>query len=302
MTDRVLDLAEGGARLRVRDRQLVIERPQHDPVRVPASDVAVLILAHPQVTCTQSVFAALMECGAAVITCDRQYLPAGLLLPTVGHSSQAERFAAQAAAPAPRKKRAWQQIVRAKLHAQAAVLEALRQTDGALRELAKRVRSGDPENIEAQAARRYWPLLFDDPAFRRRREAPDQNRLLNYGYAVLRAMVARAVCAAGLHPSLGLHHHNRYDAYCLADDLMEPYRPVVDGAVVEHVAAYGRDAPLDRAAKQCLLEALTDRYAADGEVRTLFDLITRTASSLAQVYLGQATRLRYPKEFGRAGE
>jgi len=295
-----LDFAEGAAYLHVRDEQLVVERDGHPVASIPVADIAVIILAHPRVTCTQSVFAVLMEKGGAIVTCDRQHLPAGLLLPTAAHFAQTERFAVQAAAKAPRKKRAWQQIVRHKILAQAALLQDLHGDGVGLRELAKRVRSGDPENVEAQAARRYWPALFTDPQFRRRRDGKGPNRLLNYGYAVLRAVVARAICAAGLHPSLGLHHHNRYNAYCLADDLMEPYRPLVDAAVVEHVGCHGQDAPLDRVGKQALLELITGRFNVDGEVRTLFDIAGRTASSLAQVYQGNVDRLWYPREIRRA--
>ena len=133
-------------------------------------------------------------------------------------------------------KRLWRQIVRAKIKAQAALLVELRGTDFGLGALVLRVRSGDPSNVEARAARRYWPHVFADLDFRRHRENEDQNILLNYGYAVLRAIIARAICAAGLHPSLGIHHHNRYNAFCLADDLMEPFRPAVDHAVAEYMA------------------------------------------------------------------
>ena len=148
-----------------------------------------------------------------------------MLLPLVGHHLQARRFVAQAAASVPTKKRLWRQIVRAKIELQAHTLETLHGDSAGVRPLMRLVRSGDPENVEARAARAYWPLLFADDDFRRDHERGDQNRLLNYGYTVLRAIVARAICAAGLHPALGLHHHNQYSAFCLADDLMEPFRP-----------------------------------------------------------------------------
>jgi len=247
------------------------------------------------------MLADLMQAGGAFVVCDDRHLPVGMMLPLTGHSIQAERFAAQAAAPLPVKKRLWKQIVRRKILAQADLLRQLRGDDHGLIAIARSVRSGDPSNREAVASRRYWPALFDDPTFRRRFDAPDVNRLLNYGYAVLRAVVGRAICAAGLHPSLGLHHHNHYDPFCLADDLMEPYRPLVDAAVVEHVGCYGHDAPLDRAGKEALLGAILSRYRADGEVRTLFDIAARTAVSLAKVFLKQSSSLDYPKEFTDAG-
>ena len=295
MTDRILDITEAGAVLRVQHSQLVIARRDDDDVSVPIEDLAAIVLANPQVTCTVPALAALMDHGATVVVCNASHTPCGLMLPTAAHFSQTERFAAQASAAKPVSKRLWKQIVQHKVREQACLLEQIRGGDFGLRELAHTVRSGDPRNVEAQAARRYWPALFDDPDFRRRRDADDQNRLLNYGYAVLRATVGRAISAVGLHPSLGLHHHNRYNAFCLADDLMEPYRVLVDQAVIEHVATYGKNAPLDRVARQALLDPFTQRLDSGGESRSLFDHLARTASSLAKVYLQQAEALEYPE-------
>lgn len=295
MTERILDFAESRAYLRLQHEQLVVDREEDAAITVPMSEVAALILAHPKVTCSQPALAQLMHHGAAVIICDASNRPVGMMLPIEGHSVQTERFAAQASATLPTKKRLWKDIVRRKIQQQAELLETIHGGDHGLHHLAKSVRSGDTSNREATAARRYWTALFDDPTFRRRFDAHDQNRLLNYGYAVLRAVVGRAVCAAGLHPSLGVHHHNRYNAFCLADDLMEPYRPLIDEAVVEFVNSYGADAPLDRVGKQMLLEAILQRYRADDEVRTLFDLCSRTAVSLAKVFLNESDRIWYPK-------
>lgn len=300
MTDRILDFSDGAAYLRVGNAQLVVERKDEPNVTVPLCEVAAIVLTHSQATCSQPVLARLMTHGGAVVVCDSTHLPVGIMLPIQGHSVQTQRFAAQAAAPLPLKKRLWKQIVQTKIRAQADLLRDLRGEDYGLGKIAAGVRSGDASNREAVASRRYWPALFGDPTFRRRFDAPDANRLLNYGYAVLRAVVGRGICAAGLHPSLGLHHHNRYNAFCLADDLMEPYRPLVDSAVVGHVGAYGSDAQLDRIGKQALLEAILARYQADGEVRTLFDLCSRTAVSLAKVFLKESDRLEYPKQIGDA--
>ncbi len=299
MTERVLDLTGGGAYLKVHNRQLLIERHDEPPCSVPLAELSALIIAHPQVLCTQTALAGVVESGGAVIVCGHDHRPVGLMLSIDGHCTQTERFMAQAAAKKPLKKRLWKTIVRTKVLAQAALLQTLRGGDHGIRALAGRVRSGDPSNVEAQASRRYWPALFDDPDFRRRREGGGVNTLLNYGYAVLRATMGRAICAVGLHPSIGVHHHNRYNAFCLADDLMEPYRPVVDEVVVEHAAERGMDAPLDPRAKRALLEALTGRYRVDGEVRTLFDAANRTASSLAKVFLAQEQSLWLPKEMDR---
>jgi CRISPR-associated protein Cas1 len=295
MIERIIDLSEAPAYLRVERQQLRIDRKDADSAQVPLSEVGVLILAHRQVTCTASVLSGLMSQGSAVIACNERNLPTGLMLPTDAHFAQAERFIAQASITVPLKKRLWKQIVIAKIKAQAGLLQSLYDDDRGLKTLVGRIRSGDPSNLEAQASRRYWPALFDDDSFRRRRELEDQNRLLNYGYAILRAMLGRAICAAGLHPSLGVHHHNRYNAFCLADDLMEPYRPLIDSAVVEHVRSYGPDAPLDRTAKTALLETATNRYPSEGEMRTLFDLATRTASSLVKVFLKEEQSVFFPE-------
>lgn len=179
--ERVIDLSEEPARLSVRNSLLIVARGEEPEVSVPLSEVAALCLSHPQVTLTQPVLARLAEAGAIVITCDSRRLPVGMLLPLVGHFSQAERFAAQAAAPLPTRKRLWQAIVRAKIRAQAQALQDLRHTDGGLLELVARVRSGDSTNVEAEASRRYWPVLFRDPEFRRGRFEPGRNALLNYG-------------------------------------------------------------------------------------------------------------------------
>jgi CRISPR-associated protein Cas1 len=202
---------------------------------IPFADIAVLVTSHPQISFTQAALAGLAAAGGMLIVSNEKHLPAAMLLPLSTHSTQTERFARQAAVSLPTRKRAWQQIVQAKLRAQARLLEETTGADQGLRVMAAKVRSGDPDNLEAQAARIYWPALLGKDAsgepFRRDPEGEGINVHLNYGYAVLRAIVARALCASGLHPSLGVHHHNRYDTFCLADDLMEPFRPLVDRVV-----------------------------------------------------------------------
>ena len=207
MTERILDIPEGPARLSVNLGRLVIKRGE-ETVTMPISELAVLVVSHPAVSYTHAVLAGLCAEGGAVVLCNEKRLPVGMLFPLEGHFAQVERFSAQAASSLPTKKQLWKQIVRAKVLAQGRLLEKLSGADRGLILMARRVRSGDPSNIEAQASRRYWPALFGED-FRRNPDSPGENQLLNYGYAVLRAVVARAVCAAGLHPSLGLHHHNR---------------------------------------------------------------------------------------------
>ncbi|MGH8192769.1 MAG: type II CRISPR-associated endonuclease Cas1 [Rhodanobacteraceae bacterium] len=294
MSDRVLDLSDSEAMLSVRLGNLVVRRKDQPETTVPLIDLSVLVVSNPQVLYTQAVLANLAANGGTFIACDERHLPVAMLLPLAGNSVQTERFVWQAQAGAPLRKRLWRQVVRAKIQAQAKLLRAARGEDWGLGALAKRVRSGDPENIEAQAARRYWLALFGDD-FRRDRMLPDQNRNLNYGYAILRGIVTRAICAVGLHPSFGLHHHNRYDAFCLADDLMEPLRPLVDAAVLDWIGVHGTDAAFDKTAKAALLQPLLGRIRSEGESRTVFDVAFRTASSVVAALAGERKDLVLPE-------
>jgi len=295
MTERLIDLAHDPAQLSVRLEQLVIERDEDQTVTIPLDEIGVVVVSHPRVSFTHAVLAGIAARNGAFVVCDEKHMPVGMILPLQSHHLQSERFADQAAVSLPTRKRLWQQIVKAKVKAQGRLLKQLCGDDCGLSALAGRVRSGDPDNIESRASRRYWPALFGDPEFRRDRNADDCNRHLNYGYAVLRAIVARAICAAGLHPSLGLHHHNRYDTFALASDLMEPFRPLVDSAVARFAEETGAVAALDKKAKGALLEPLTGRLRFEGDERTLFDVAARTAWSLAQVYAGRRKGLVLPE-------
>jgi CRISPR-associated protein Cas1 len=315
MTERILDLSERPARLSVRNGMLVIDffpvetvspapdgRDPQSGLRatgsaaqtVPLADIAVLIAAHPQISFSHAVLAGLAEAGGMFIACNEKRMPCAMLLPLENHSTQTERFQAQANLPLPNRKRLWQQIVKAKVLAQARLLREFTEQDWGLEMLVATVRSGDPQNIEGRAARIYWKNLFGEDDFRRDPEGEGLNPPLNYGYAILRAMVARALCAAGLHPSLGIHHHNRYDAFCLADDLMEPFRPLVDRAVAELRQKRGSDPALDRESKRAILQALLARFSAEGESRTLFDWVSRSASSLAAAVESGEKKLAIP--------
>ncbi len=292
--ERIVGLAEEPARLNVRNSLLVIARSGAPETTIPLAEVAVLVLEHPQVVLTQAVLAGIAAGGGIIIGCDAKHMPAAMLLPLDTHFAQRERFALQAQASLPLRKRLWQSLVKAKIRAQARVLTEFNGHDSGLSDLLPKVRSGDPSNVEAEAARRYWPALFVDPAFRRDRFGESQNSLLNYGYAVLRAIVARAICSAGLHPCLGLHHHNRYDAFALADDLMEPCRPLVDRVAAAYCHKHGPDAILDKAAKAALIGSLMRRFDVAGESRTLFDIMERTSASLASVFAGERRTLLLP--------
>ncbi len=289
MIDRIVEIANP-ARLSIRDAQLVIERPQQEqlalPFTTPISEIAVLLLAHPQISLSQAVLSRIAEAGGSVVTIDGNFLPASMLLPMQSHFVQTERFAKQMKLSLPTRKRLWQQIVRAKIKAQGELLQELQGNDHGLIAMSARVRSGDIGNLEPQAARKYWGLVFDDKTFRRGSDKPDQNRHLDYGYTVLRAAVARALCAAGLHPSIGLQHKNRYDPFCLAADVMEPFRPLVDRRVSQWIAREDAEGAFDSKTKSWMIGATTSRYILDREERSLFDILLRTANSLAKCIAG----------------
>lgn len=293
MTNAIIDVAEQSVDLRASNSLLTIET-QDGKESIPLAEIAALILSANQSTISQAALAGIAEAGGAVVVCGNRFMPTAMLLPLDSHYVQTERLGAQIKVSEPTRKRTWRNIVKAKVSAQADLLEELHATDFGLRALLAQVRSGDSSNVEAQAARIYWLRLFEDPAFRRRRDGEDQNRLLNYGYAVIRAIVARAICASGLHPSIGIQHHNRYDNFCLASDLMEPFRPVIDRVVYQICKSDGPDTPLSPQIKREILRPLYGKYAYVGEKRTLFDIVGKTASSLANVYLGEQRDIVLP--------
>ncbi|WP_339686455.1 type II CRISPR-associated endonuclease Cas1 [Gimesia maris] len=297
MLNRILDISEAPARLKVRLEQLVIDTLQaQQPVTIPIAEIAVLIVSHPQVTYTQRVLSSLVKEGGVFITCDERRLPNGMLVPLQSNYIQVERIAKQSAAKLPLKKRIWQQVIRAKIIAQAELLSMLHNNDFGLFALVSQVKSGDPQNIEARAARKYWSVLFGSNTFLRDRAAHDQNQLLNYGYTVLRAITARAICAAGLHPSIGIHHHNKYNHFCLADDLMEPFRVLVDRTVAIHISENGIDTNFDQSTREILLSVLTERVELNGHTKTLFDALAQTAQSLNDVFAGNKNKIDLPEK------
>lgn len=287
-------MSDRPVRVSVRGELLVLAADGGEAT-VPLAELEALLLAHPQVSISGRALGALGEAGVAVVVGDAALRPAGVLLPIGAHGLIATRFAAQAALSLPARKRLWRQVVRGKVRNQAAALEALGGTDAGLRQLVLEVRSGDRTNVESQAAVRYWRRVFGDDAFRRDRSAGGRNALLNYGYAILRSSVARALCGAGLHPALGLHHHGRSNPLCLADDIMEPFRPVVDVAVARLTVEFGVPEALDADWKRRMVAAVTARVRAAEESRTCFDWQERTVRSLARVIDGEADRIVVPR-------
>lgn len=234
------------AYLSLKDNQLIIKIPEiecsnslskdfkKDSVfSKPVEDIGIVILDNKRITITSGLLEALLDNNVCVITCDTKSMPVGLFLPLCGNTVQSERFREQIAASIPLKKQLWQQTIKQKILNQSAVLNnCLGETFKCMEVWSDDVRSGDAENMEARSASFYWKKLFSHvDGFTRDREGDCPNNLLNYGYAILRAVIARALVSSGLLPTLGIHHHNRYNAYCLADDIMEPYRPYVDELV-----------------------------------------------------------------------
>jgi len=287
MIKRCVEISGGPTHLGLRDRQLVLSREGAELATVPIEDLGVLIVDHPACTYTHGVLVALAENNVAVVISGANHHPAGLLAPFEGHTLQGEAIIAQAAASEAVRGRLWREVVKAKIIAQAALLEVFGAEAGALRELASRVKSGDPENLEAQAAQRYWRHAMGD-GFRRSREGAPPNNLLNYGYTVLRAATARAVCGAGLSPSLGIHHRNRYNAFALADDLMEPLRPAVD---LEVRGLWNRGADdLDKQSRATLIEVLGKPVVWKNEKSPLMVAMQRYAASVREVLAGEIKR------------
>jgi CRISPR-associated protein Cas1 len=291
MIGRVVEIAEDARHLALLRGFMVVESEGAEVGRVPLDDIAVLLVNAHGVTYTNALMTALAGRGAAVVLCAANHRPAAWLWPLEGHHLQTARMAAQWEAPRPLLKRLWQILVQAKIRQQAAVLEAVGQPSGAFDLLARKVRSGDPDNIEAQAARRYWPLLMG-PDFRRDPDAGDVNGLLNYGYAIVRAATARAVVAAGLHPSVPIHHRNRGNSLALVDDLLEPFRPLVDLAVVR-LARDGFDQVTPETKRSLAGIMIRDMQTARGAT-PVTTCLARLASSLAQSFEQKRPELDLP--------
>lgn len=285
------------AYLKTLNDQLVVERRDTGEVKqIPIEDIGILILDHQQITITQVVMAKLLANNTALITCDEIHHPVGMLLNLDGNNLQSQRFKAQIEASVPLKKQLWQQTVTQKIYNQAVGLTKQMVEARLLFNLAREVKSGDSENHEAQAATYYWKHLFPQfLEFRRERFGPPPNNLLNYGYAILRAMVARSLVGSGLLPTLGIHHRNQYNSYCLADDIMEPYRPFVDQVVCGIIRQNGKFLEMTPSMKVELLKIPQMDVIIKGQKSPMFTAIQRTTSSLSKCFEGTAKKILYPQ-------
>ena len=261
---------------------------------VPIEDVGVVVLDNKQITITHALIAALLENNCAIVTCDDRHLPTGLTLPLDGHNLQTERFREQINASEPLRKQMWQQTVVNKIIGQASVLASQGVECKNMLAWAKAVRSGDADNLEGRAAAYYWRNVFKDKDFVRAQDGLPPNNLLNYGYSIIRAMMARALVAAGLLPTLGIHHHNRYNAYCLVDDIMEPYRPFVDVVVIEMMNQGLATEEITTAHKLQLLGLCTADVHIDGHRSPMMLAMQTTAQSVQKCFAGTARKIIYP--------
>lgn len=265
---------------------------------IPVEDIGIVVLDHKQITITQALIESLLDNNVALITCDSTHHPTGLMLPLCGNTIQNERFRAQLDATEPLKKQLWAQTISQKIKNQAAMFGCRDINNNYFTPLYRNVKSGDTDNCEATAAAYYWGNIFNKlPAvgtFKRFREGLPPNNYLNYGYALLRATMARSIVGAGLLPTLGIFHHNRYNAYCLADDLMEPYRPYVDKVVYSIIEENGINEDIPKEIKAILLKIPAMDVLMDGEKSPLMNATQRTAVSLVKCFNAEQRKLVYP--------
>lgn len=298
------------AYLSTRQEQLIVRLPEVEKnetlpdsfkkeaqANIPIEDIGIVILDHQQVIVSHALIAKLLANNVAFITCNETHHPTGLLLNLDGNTLQSQRFQAQIEASEPLKKNLWQQTIKTKITNQAAVLNQLGYETDNLLNWASDVKSGDTENHEARASAWYWQHIFTHKieGFTRHREGIPPNNLLNYAYAILRATVARSLVGSGLIPTLGIFHKNQYNAYCLADDIMEPYRPIADQLVLEIMQEGSIPAELNPGLKKKLLQLPTVDVNLGGEKSPLLIATQRTAASLARCFLGETRRILYPE-------
>lgn len=292
MKNRVIEISNDGSKLSKTRGFLVIASDKGES-RVPLDDIGVVLISSRGVLYTNSILVALAERSVPVVICDQRFMPVAWLWPMSGHHTQAKLMNAQLDASKPLSKRMWQQIVKAKIYQQAAVIDFLGHSARVFQNFAKSVRSGDPTNVEAQVARMYWPLLFGKD-FRRRRSEGNVNVLLNYGYTVLRAAAARAVVVSGLHPSVGIHHTNQYNDWRLADDIVEPFRPLVD--ITVHKLVESGNLRLETETKRILAKTISRDVNTSAGITPISTCLIRLAQSIARSFLERKIQLNLPNK------
>ena len=292
MIKRIIDISEP-AYLYLKQKQLCVEKDKELVAQVPVEDLGFLILQHAGIVVTQALITACQKNNVALIFCDEKRLPYSMLQPiSDGHTLHNRILRDQIETKLTTKKRLWQQIVQQKIINQSQTLAQVGRNNQILKRLATKVKSGDPENVEAQAAQVYWKLLFGS-AFRRNPHQSGVNHLLNYGYAIIRAMIARAVVGSGLHPALGLHHRNQYNGLCLADDLMEPFRPWVDYQVYQFCQTVS-DPEINQVSKQHILRLISASVAWQGNTMPLMVASHYFCAELKRALSDSKIKLKFP--------
>lgn len=275
--------------------QLAIKYPSNSTTKtVPVEDIGIVILEHPQLTITNGAIRAITNNGGIIVGCNERHMPSSLMVAYEGHSELSKRYKQQINASQPLQKNLWKQLIEYKIHNQSQLLAYQNINNKRLERLKTRVTSGDTNNCEAQAAVYYWDNIFDIPFFERDRYGAPPNHLLNYGYAILRAITARALVSSGLLPALGIFHRNKYNAYCLADDIMEPYRPFVDQIVLDIIEENGLEEHLTIETKTKLLQICTEDVVVKNKTSPLLIAMSRTTQSLQQCYEGTVRKLVLP--------
>lgn len=284
------------AHLSVQNKQLIVELKDDNRTKhtIPIMDIGMVVLEHPQITLTMSVMQFLLEEKVALISCNQNYMPAGMFIPFDANTEQTQVMLRQVEASAPLKKQLWQQTIKMKIHNQAKVLDKLGLNSQRLHHLKENILSGDTTNCEGQAAAYYWNQLYGSD-FIRSQERNTPNAQLNYGYAILRSVVARSLTASGLHPSLGIFHRNKYNAFCLADDIMEPYRPFVDWLVIQLLEDDADSVELTKDQKIALLKLPQLDITMGKVTRPLFHAVSMTTAGLNRCFKGELRKIPFPE-------
>ncbi|MBW6491668.1 MAG: type II CRISPR-associated endonuclease Cas1 [Lentimicrobium sp.] len=285
--------------LKKKDLQMNIEFPDKEykpPSTIAIEDIGIVVLDHSQITLTHALISALSDNNVALVSCDTKHLPYGLMLPMFSHHAFTEKMYEQLESSLPLKKNLWQQTVIAKISNQAAMLQSIGKDDTKMQYYIKLVKSGDPQNVEGRAAAYYWEHLFGEKSnFIRNRDEDGINAMLNYGYAILLAVVARALVSSGLLPAVGIHHRNKYNPWCLASDIMEPYRPYVDRIVLQVSEEFPESDELTPEIKRKLLQVPVVDIEIEGKKSPLMVGLSRTTASLSACFGGDARRILYPE-------
>jgi CRISP-associated protein Cas1 len=288
------------AYLHLQQKQLIVEIKSNPGQKqtIPIEDIGVIVIDHPQISVSQGLTNALINVNAAILWCDDKHLPNGLVLPMTANHTYTEKLRYQIDASLPLKKQLWKQTVQAKILNQAYLLESLEFDVTPMMRWSRKVASGDPDNFEAQAAHWYWDKLFGaESHFTRKRDGMPPNHLLNYGYAILRSIVARSLVGSGMLPAIGIFHRNKYNPFCLADDIMEPFRPFVDNLVYTIYNRYEADLPyeLNTELKKELLQIPVIDICIESKNSPLMVGMQRTTASLMHCFEGTERKIKYPR-------